>query len=53
GHINVLHWWKCSGLELKFTVHPLIQATRRGELDRLQWWKESRLLHAIEDGPIG
>jgi ankyrin repeat protein len=43
GHINVLEWWKNSGL--KFTCgRSVIIASDEGHIEILTWWKNSGLL---------
>jgi hypothetical protein len=43
GHVDVLQWWKESGLELKWSNHAMNAASRSGHVAVLQWWKESGL----------
>lgn len=39
GFVNVLEWWRGSGLPLKFTEAALEQASSQGHLHVLEWWK--------------
>jgi len=47
GFINVLEWWRTSGLPLKFTEQALEQASSSGHLAVLEWWKS--LSMAVDD----
>ncbi|KAI9348997.1 hypothetical protein DFJ73DRAFT_777183 [Zopfochytrium polystomum] len=43
GWVDVLQWWKDSGLDLKYTMAAMNFASLNGHLDVLQWWKDSGL----------
>jgi hypothetical protein len=43
GKINILEWWKNSGLELKYTNDALNMASSSGHVEVLEWWKNSGL----------
>jgi len=43
GHINVLEWWKRSGLEFKYSESSLDWASKYGHINVLEWWKNSGL----------
>ena len=43
GHLQVLEWWRRSGLELKYTDAALEQATMKGQLSVLEWWRDSAM----------
>jgi hypothetical protein len=43
GFVHVLEWWRCSGLELKYTEAALEQASSKGHLHVLEWWREASL----------
>ncbi|KAI9335624.1 hypothetical protein DFJ73DRAFT_962708 [Zopfochytrium polystomum] len=36
--VEILDWWKRSGLELRYTKRAVEAASGRGRLDLLQWW---------------
>ncbi|KAL2822843.1 hypothetical protein BDW59DRAFT_101405 [Aspergillus cavernicola] len=41
GFINVLEWWRTSGLELRYTERALESASAEGRVPVLNWWKKS------------
>ncbi|KAI9324675.1 putative ankyrin repeat protein [Zopfochytrium polystomum] len=41
GSIDVLQWWKDSGLELRYRSVAMDLASERGQAHILQWWKDS------------
>ncbi|KAJ2903645.1 phosphopantothenoylcysteine decarboxylase [Zalerion maritima] len=43
GHIQVLEWWRRSGLPLNYTDAALEQATIKGQLSVLEWWRDSAM----------
>ncbi|KAI9217509.1 hypothetical protein BC828DRAFT_418058 [Blastocladiella britannica] len=43
GHVDVLEWWRNSGLELKYTRQAMDDASCNGHVDVLEWWRHSGL----------
>jgi len=43
GHVDVLKWWKASGLPLAYSEASLEGASGRGHIPVLDWWKHSEL----------
>ena len=43
GQVEVLQWWKDSGLELQYDESVLIGASCGGQIAVLEWWQESGL----------
>ncbi|KAL4896167.1 MFS general substrate transporter [Aspergillus ambiguus] len=41
GYINVLEWWRTSGLELRYTERALEAASAEGRVAVLDWWKKA------------
>ncbi|PLB45339.1 hypothetical protein P170DRAFT_392105 [Aspergillus steynii IBT 23096] len=41
GFVNVLEWWRTSGLELRYTERALESASAEGRVNVLQWWKDA------------
>jgi hypothetical protein len=41
GFIDVLEWWRNSGLELRYTERALESASAEGRVDVLDWWKKA------------
>jgi hypothetical protein len=41
GQIDLLNWWKASGLEVIYSSAALNEASKNGHLDVLDWWKTS------------
>jgi hypothetical protein len=43
GLVDILQWWKQSGLELRWSEKAIDMACRNGHVNVLQWWKDSGL----------
>ncbi|RAH40833.1 uncharacterized protein BO95DRAFT_287847 [Aspergillus brunneoviolaceus CBS 621.78] len=41
GFVNVLEWWRTSGLELRYTERALEAASAEGQVAVLDWWKRA------------
>ncbi|KAL4922447.1 hypothetical protein BDW62DRAFT_207720 [Aspergillus aurantiobrunneus] len=41
GFVNVLEWWRTSGLELRYTERALESASAEGRVGVLDWWKKA------------
>lgn len=41
GFIDVLEWWRSSGLELRYTERALEAASAEGRIAVLEWWKRA------------
>ncbi|PLN75848.1 hypothetical protein BDW42DRAFT_179967 [Aspergillus taichungensis] len=41
GFVNVLEWWRTSGLELRYTERALEAASAEGRIAVLDWWKKA------------
>ncbi|KAI8801498.1 hypothetical protein BJ742DRAFT_914020 [Cladochytrium replicatum] len=50
GRVDVLEWWKNSGLRFGYSKHPMESASK-GRLDVLDWWRRSGL--SLEPGGNG
>ncbi|KAH0372368.1 flavoprotein, partial [Aureobasidium melanogenum] len=51
GFIDVLDWWKKSGLTLIFTEAALEQASSSGHIEVLEWWRELSQRHQHASSP--
>lgn len=52
GFVNVLEWWRRSGLPMKFTEAALEQASSQGHLPVLEWWKSTQTPSSELDGSL-
>ena len=43
GFIQVLDWWRDSGLALRYTEAALEQASSKGKIEVLEWWHKASL----------
>ncbi|KAJ9224534.1 hypothetical protein DTO021C3_802 [Paecilomyces variotii] len=41
GFVNVLEWWRTSGLPLRYTERALESASAEGRVNVLEWWKNA------------
>lgn len=41
GFVEVLEWWRTSGLELRYTERALESASAEGQIAVLEWWKKA------------
>ncbi|SLM34058.1 Flavoprotein [Lasallia pustulata] len=48
GFIQVLDWWRDSGLALRYTEAALEQASSKGRTDVLEWWHKASLHHGSQ-----
>ncbi|KAE8314775.1 hypothetical protein BDV41DRAFT_208708 [Aspergillus transmontanensis] len=51
GFVNVLEWWRTSGLELRYTERALESASAEGRVSVLDWWKKASA-NASPSNPI-
>jgi hypothetical protein len=51
GFVNVLEWWRTSGLELRYTERALESASAEGRVAVLEWWKKASI-NAPSSNPI-
>ena len=42
-YINILNWWKASGLKLNYESYAMNEASANGHVEALQWWLNSNL----------
>ena len=52
GHVNVLEWFKNSGLEFKYTDNAIDWAAQNGHVNVLEWFKNSGLEFKYTDDAI-
>ncbi|KAI4227732.1 MAG: hypothetical protein L6R40_008188 [Gallowayella cf. fulva] len=45
GFVNVLQWWRTSGLPLRYTDAALEQASSQGHIAVLEWWRSASHSH--------
>ncbi|KAJ3357586.1 hypothetical protein GGF32_000937 [Allomyces javanicus] len=43
GRVNVLEWWRVSGIPLKYSNSAMDMASKLGNVHVLQWWRDSGL----------
>lgn len=43
-HVEVLNWWKDSGLEMRWTKSAVYFAVQKCHVAVLEWWRESELI---------
>ncbi|KAI9215993.1 hypothetical protein BC828DRAFT_409924 [Blastocladiella britannica] len=43
GHVNVLDWWRNSGLKLQYSYQAMDWASANGHVNVLDWWRDSGL----------
>jgi hypothetical protein len=52
GHVQILRWWKQSGLPLLYSKVSLEQASSNGHIPVLDWWRDAAALdHSILINP--
>ncbi|KAL8947188.1 MAG: hypothetical protein Q9222_006504 [Ikaeria aurantiellina] len=49
GFVNVLQWWRTSGLPMRYTDAALEQASSQGHIEVLDWWRSA--YHCSRSGP--
>lgn len=45
GFIQVLDWWRDSGLALRYTEAALEHASSKGKIEVLEWWRKASIDH--------